>query len=220
MQTVAAISCDAGETNITIPSDITHCRRDIQIACQLQGRVVSKVELNAFPPKNLIRDRICSGCCQLPLPCPTKPPVNWQTCPDTDINKSFELVASKNDCHRCQDGCKTRCDNIGARVVDQICGYRQTPAAFLGLICTCCCRAKTPAITPLPPPPTPASVNICRPAEIYVAFLLSGSRVCSDCSAECEQKCSGMGPVALQQCTEGSSSRECKCCCEDAATTN
>ncbi|KAI3925651.1 hypothetical protein MKW98_001505 [Papaver atlanticum] len=164
-------------------------RKDLQIACQLQGRVVSKVELNAFPPNNRIRDRICSGCCQVPLPCLPKPPVNWQT---------YYLAARM--CHRCQDGCKTRCDEIGASVGDQI--Y----AVFIGLICTCCCRAKTAALTP--PPPPPASVNICRPKEIYVAFQLSGSRVCSDCTGECGRKCSGMGPVALQQCTEESSLRE------------
>ncbi|KAI3870623.1 hypothetical protein MKW92_023578 [Papaver armeniacum] len=214
MQTVlAAISCDPGETNITISSDIDHCRRDLQIACQVQGREVSKLELNAFPPNNRIRDRVCSGCCRVPLPCPPKPPVNWQKCPATDTNKSFRLPGSKNDCHRCQDGCKTRCDEIGATVGDQICGNLiNTNAVFIGLICTCCCRAKTPALTP---PPT---VNICKPQEIFVAFQLSGSRVC-DCSTECQIKCSGMGSVAHQQCTEGSSSKECKCCCTESSST-
>ncbi|MCL7049620.1 hypothetical protein MKW94_018462 [Papaver nudicaule] len=222
MQTVAAISCDPGETNITTPSTIDSCRKDLQTECQLQGRVVSKLELNSWPPNNNIKGRICEGCCQVPLPCPQKPPVKWSQCPVTDTDKSFKLPGSRKDCHLCQDGCKTRCDRLGVRVGDQICGYLlNSDSVFLGLTCICCCRERTPFSPPpppsMPPPsPPPTEDNICRLEDIYIAFRLSDSRGCRLCPTDCEKKCSGVGSsVVLQQCTEGSSSRQCKCCCKN-----
>ncbi|RZC53355.1 hypothetical protein C5167_012219 [Papaver somniferum] len=223
MQTVAAIFCEPGETNITTPSNIDNCRKDLQAECQLQGRVVSKLELNSWPPNNNIKGRICEGCCQVPLPCPPQPPVKWTKCAATDTDKSFRRPGSKKDCHICQDSCESKCDAIGARVGDQICGYLlSSDTVFLGLVCTCCCRARTsfppppPPTLPPVPPPSPPPPNICRLEDIYISFLIYGSRGCSFCPTDCEEKCSGIGSsMVVQQCIEGSSSRRCKCCCKN-----
>ncbi|MCL7021996.1 hypothetical protein MKW94_011901 [Papaver nudicaule] len=139
MQIVTAIiSCEPGETNVTTPSDINSCRMDLQTVCGRQGRVVSKLELNSWPPNNTKQRRICQGCCQVLLPCPVKPPVKWSQCAATNMDKTFRTTGVKRDCHICQDGCKKRCDAIGARVGDQFCGF-QGDTVFLGLACTCCC---------------------------------------------------------------------------------
>ncbi|MCL7027244.1 hypothetical protein MKW94_028724, partial [Papaver nudicaule] len=200
--------CEPGETNVTTPSDINSCRMDLQTACGRQGRVVSK-----------LRD-IWQGCCQVPLPCPVKPPVKWSQCAATDTDKTFRPTGVKRDCHICQDGCKKKCDAIGARVGDQFCGF-QGDTVFLGLVCTCCCREKTmirpPAAptTPALPTPLPAPDNICKPKDIFVAFQL-GSRSCASCSPECEKKCLGMASSMVPiQCREGPP-RKGKCCCTES----
>ncbi|KAI3901169.1 hypothetical protein MKW92_051503 [Papaver armeniacum] len=154
MQTGTAISCELGETFITARSNCKDCRKDLQTQCGLQGKVVSHLECNAPDPKNT-KQKVCEGCCQVPLPCPVQPPAKWSQCPVTDTDKTFKIEHySGNDCRRCQDGCKTRCDAIGARVGDQICGYLDNGKTYVGLYCTCCCRKNAPR--PPPPPPTPS----------------------------------------------------------------
>ncbi|KAI3864489.1 hypothetical protein MKW92_031939 [Papaver armeniacum] len=161
----------------------------------------------------------------------------------TDKKRSFDLTGGRKDCQRCFDGCKTRCDGIGARAADQICLRRFVIAtnAFLGLVCTCCCRERTPLPPPPPPldlfgpppppldifgpPPPPPSTptsdtnNICSLRDIYIAFhQFDDPRDCIACATECENKCSAMGTtysVAEERCSVGSSSTECKCCCEN-----
>ncbi|KAI3905515.1 hypothetical protein MKW92_029457 [Papaver armeniacum] len=201
MQTpAAAISCDPVETSFMINPSADNCRRDLQNLCLSQGREASKSEYNVFPT-NPGRNR-CEGCCQVPLP-------------------------RREDCKRCFNSCETKCGaiGIGFRAADQVCLWRRTRQtnAFLGLVCTCCCRARIvlPPSPPLalfgpppplelfgPPPPlplTPTSDNICRLEDTSIAFTLSTPRGCV-LSGECESKSA--------RCTPGSSSR-CKCCCTD-----
>ncbi|KAI3925646.1 hypothetical protein MKW98_001500 [Papaver atlanticum] len=230
MQTpAAAISCDPIDTSLMTRSSADNCRKDLQNQCVLQGREASKSEFNAFPT-NQDKNK-CEGCCQVPLPTSPPPPpapVDWKKCRAGDTDKSFKLNGGREDCKRCFDSCETKCRGIGigVRAADQVCLWRRTTQtnAFLGLTCTCCCRARIvlPPTPPLalfgPPPPlplTPASDNICRPEDTSVAFTLSNSRGCSFCPGECESKCTAIGTsVVQQQCTPGSSSR-CKCCCRD-----
>ncbi|KAI3870621.1 hypothetical protein MKW92_023576 [Papaver armeniacum] len=230
MQTpAAAISCDPVETSFMINPSADNCRRDLQNLCLSQGREASKSEYNVFPT-NPGRNR-CEGCCQVPLPASPPPPpapVNRKKCRAGDTDKSFQLTGGREDCKRCFNSCETKCGaiGIGFRAADQVCLWRRTTQtrALLGLICTCCCRARIvlPPSPPLalfgPPPPlpiTPTSDNICRLEDTSIAFTLSNSRGCSFCPGECESKCTAIGTsVVQQQCTPGSSSR-CKCCCTD-----
>ncbi|KAI3867757.1 hypothetical protein MKW92_053072 [Papaver armeniacum] len=176
---------DPVETSFMINPSADNCRRDLQNLCLSQGREASKSEYN--------------GCCQIPLPASPPPPpapVNRKKCRAGDTDKSFQLTGGREDCKRCFNSCETKCGaiGIGFRAADQV--------SLLGLICTCCCRARIvlPPSPPLalfgPPPPlplTPTSDNICG----------------------CESKCTAIGTsVVQQQCTPGSSSR-CKCCCTD-----
>ncbi|KAI3916417.1 hypothetical protein MKW92_029023 [Papaver armeniacum] len=224
MQSGTAISCDLGEISITagMSNKCDDCRKDLQTKCGLQGKVVSHVECNAPDPKKP-RERVCEGCCQVPLPCPVQPPAKWTQCPVTDTDKTFKIEHySGNDCQRCKDGCKTRCDSIGAGVGDQICGYLDNGKTYVGLYCTCCCRKKAPLPppTPSPPPPPPsppppAPENICKPEDMYLAFRLSNPQSCNSCSSDCKAKCSQMGSfMTTQQCSTESSPRLCKCCCK------
>ncbi|KAI3866392.1 hypothetical protein MKX03_012575 [Papaver bracteatum] len=180
MQSGTAISCKLGETIVNTATkvpDCDVCRKDLHTKCGLQGRVVTK-------------EKLCEGCCQVPLPCPVQPPVKWWgTCAATDINKTFKIERyTGNNCHPCQDGCKTRCDAIGARVGDQICGYLTNGKTNVGYHCTC---------------------------YIYMAFRLSNPNSCSSCSSDCKVKCSQMGSsMTKQQCNTESSPRLCKCCCK------
>ncbi|KAI3942788.1 hypothetical protein MKW92_005642 [Papaver armeniacum] len=189
MQTpAAAISCDPVETSFMINPSADNCRRDLQNLCLSQGREASKSEYNV------------RGCCQVPLPASPPPPpapVNRKKCRAGDTDKSFQLTGGREDCKRCFNSCETKCGaiGIGFRAADQVCLWRRTTQtrALLGLICTCCCRAR---ITP----------------PLRLRYPILG---CSFCPGECESKCTAIGTsVVQQQCTPGSSSR-CKCCCTD-----
>ncbi|KAI3986929.1 hypothetical protein MKX01_014630 [Papaver californicum] len=220
----AAVSCDVGETNVNAARayNAWDCRKKLQTNCGLQGRVVSHLEMNAWDPNNTA-EKTCEGCCQVPLPCPVQPIQSWRC----NVHPPIRI----NHCHRCQDGCKTRCDKIGARVGEQICGYRMNGKAIVGLKCTCCCRKRTPfpppppRPTPAPPRPTPRppspstpGQDICRAIEdIYVAFRIFYPSSCSSCSSDCTKKCFEMGTfMVTQQCIADSFSPGtgmCKCCC-------
>ncbi|KAI3881369.1 hypothetical protein MKX03_000054 [Papaver bracteatum] len=222
MESGTAITCDLGETIVTgKESNRADCRSDAQTKCGLQGRVVSHLECNYWDP-NHTGDILFEGCCQVPLPCPSQPPVDWKKCPATDTDKTFSIQTSNRDCRRCQDGCKTKCDAIGARVGDQICGYLTNGQTKTGLYCVCCCRKKASLPPPLPPslspppppPPSPTPEKMCRFQEIYVAFELSYPYNCNSCRSDCAAKCSGLGSfLVTEQCIAESSSSLCKCCC-------
>ncbi|KAI3901174.1 hypothetical protein MKW92_051508 [Papaver armeniacum] len=159
MQSGTAISCDLGETITTAKvSDGDGCRKELRTNCALQGRVVSQLELNAWDPKKT-NEKTCEGCCRV-QPGPVAPlPAWWGVCAVTDINKSFTFPNySGNDCRRCHDGCKPRCDAVGARVGDQICGYFTNGKTNVGLNCICCCRKQVPYPPPPPPSPPPPSL--------------------------------------------------------------
>ncbi|KAI3897386.1 hypothetical protein MKX03_016426 [Papaver bracteatum] len=158
MQSGTAIQCDLGETITTAKvADGDACRKELRTNCGLQGRVVSQLELNAWDPKKT-NEKTCEGCCRV-QPGPVAPlPAWWGVCAVTDIEKSFNFPNySGNDCRRCHDGCKPRCDAVGARVGDQICGYFSNGKTNVGLNCICCCRKQVPYPPPPPPSPPPPS---------------------------------------------------------------
>ncbi|KAI3901173.1 hypothetical protein MKW92_051507 [Papaver armeniacum] len=156
MQSGTAISCDLGETVVTADKIESgqDCRKELQTQCGLQGRVVSQLKFNAWDPKN-IGEKVCEGCCRVPPPCPA--PVEWTKCAVTDTDKTFKIENyTGNDCHLCEEGCKTRCDESKSKVADQICGYLvNDDKTVTGLYCTCCCRENVPCLPPQPPAPPP-----------------------------------------------------------------
>ncbi|KAI3881371.1 hypothetical protein MKX03_000056 [Papaver bracteatum] len=220
MQAGAAISCDLDETVVNTTINCKFCRKDLQTQCGLQGKVVSHLECNAPDPKHIDK-KVCEGCCQVPLPCPVKPPAEWTQCPVTDTNKTFKIENySGNDCRRCQDGCKTRCDAIGARVGDEICGYNyydsRVGRTYTGLYCTCCCRKNAPR--PPPPPPTPSlpppspppppppppptpSLPPPSPAVLSCDYLQAQAIARHECKGQdtsfCEEKCKSLSTALV-----------------------
>ncbi|RZC86516.1 hypothetical protein C5167_030597 [Papaver somniferum] len=76
----------------------------------------------------------------------------------TDENRTFRLEGGQNNCERCRTGCTNRCVSPGSQVGESRCGVRtrQNTGAFVGLVCTCCCR---PVTSPSPPPPPPAQLE-------------------------------------------------------------
>ncbi|MCL7043680.1 hypothetical protein MKW94_011846 [Papaver nudicaule] len=221
MKMVAAITCDPGETNIRTSTTCGGCRPYLENKCGLQGRVVSSLECKR-DAKNSTKS-ICSGCCQVPLPCPLQtPPVSSSKCPAMETDKIFKHVGKTvSDCGLCQSGCKTRCDAIGARVTTQACVGLVVVATRVpvGIQCTCCCQKRLPfppppppALSPPPPPPPPN--NICKVGNTYSESEHVNTKNCGFCESDCQRRCSGTS-LAKQTCTVESSPSQvsCQCCC-------
>ncbi|KAI3879369.1 hypothetical protein MKW98_014539 [Papaver atlanticum] len=137
------------------------CQDKCIAQCKSQGRVVSQLECNFWGSA----PAVCKCCCGLPSSTPTTDPTSWVQCPAEEKSQFFALYKVNLDCNLCINGCKTRCDAIGAKVTREVCfqSHQQSSRTLVAndLLCPCCCKPNPP---PSPPPPPPPSPPICPPS--------------------------------------------------------
>ncbi|RZC85862.1 hypothetical protein C5167_026518 [Papaver somniferum] len=161
MPSAAAISCGPGETS-TESRSVSHpmiycygCQDQCITQCKSQGREVSQLECNFWGSEQAV----CKCCCGLPSSTPPSKPIIWNQCPPEETNKYFDLQKSVIDCSLCVNGCKTKCEAIGATATREVCFQNfqvgTTTLIDQHLVCPCCCKPNPP---PSPsPPPCPCS---------------------------------------------------------------
>ncbi|KAI3930850.1 hypothetical protein MKW98_025798 [Papaver atlanticum] len=158
----AAISCASGDTTAESTSVSEHtiycitCQDKCIAQCKSQGRVVSQLECNFWGSA----PAVCKCCCGLPSSTPTTDPTSWVQCPAEEKSQFFALYKVNLDCNLCINGCKTRCDAIGAKVTREVCfqSHQQSSRTLVAndLLCPCCCKPNPPLPPPSPPPPPPS----------------------------------------------------------------
>ncbi|MCL7022367.1 hypothetical protein MKW94_023935 [Papaver nudicaule] len=157
--TSAAFSCASGETQ-TESTSVSHpkiycygCQDTCVTQCKSQGREVSQIECNFWGSDQAV----CKCCCALPSSTTPPKPIIWNQCPAVETNQYFVLSKSAIDCSLCVNGCKTKCDAIGASVTRETCfqDFQQGTTTLIDgvLACPCCCKPNPPP--PPPPPPSP-----------------------------------------------------------------
>ncbi|KAI3984505.1 hypothetical protein MKX01_033998 [Papaver californicum] len=155
-----AITCAPGETqtessSVSDPKIYCYgCQDQCITQCQSQGRQVSQLECNFWGSEQAV----CKCCCGIPSSTPPPKPIAWNQCPTEETNKYFTLEKSVIDCSLCVNGCKTKCDAIGATVAREVCfqNFQLGTTILIDqfLVCPCCCKPNPP---PPPPPPCPCS---------------------------------------------------------------
>ncbi|KAI3920692.1 hypothetical protein MKW92_021053 [Papaver armeniacum] len=158
MPSAAAISCGPGETSaesrsVSDPKIYCYgCQDQCITECKSQGREVSQLECNFWGSEQAV----CKCCCGLPSSTPPPKPIAWNQCPTEETNEYFLLRNSLIDCSLCVNGCKTKCDAIGATVAREVCfqDFQVGTTVLIDavLACPCCCKPNPP-----PPPPCPCS---------------------------------------------------------------
>ncbi|KAI3991094.1 hypothetical protein MKX01_041313 [Papaver californicum] len=175
--------------------------------CQSQGRQVSEVECNYWRGNE--EQAVCKCCCGLPSSTPPPEDIYWNQCPSGETNKKFMFENTDPDYNFCVNGCKSRCDEIGATMTRKTC-VPSTRPRDRELHCPCCKPQNPPPSptpsppppppipTPSPPPPTPAAFSCDPSTEVYVgankteAFGHS-SLLCKQCPGDIRTSCNSKG---------------------------
>ncbi|XP_026430098.1 uncharacterized protein LOC113326617 isoform X2 [Papaver somniferum] len=142
------------------------CQDQCITQCKSQDREVSQLECNFWGSEQAV----CKCCCGLPSSTPPPKPIIWNQCPTEETNEYFLLRNSLIDCRLCVNGCKTKCDAIGATVAREVCfqDFNVGTTILIDgvLACPCCCKPKPP-----PPPACPCSESCGVDINIQISSV-------------------------------------------------